>query len=68
MCLFQYRTFQRLNNHGFTYVRERQNILQKWYNDISTCHYLPMLEHYKINFDYEMYIDILRSKLRNILS
>ena len=42
--------------------------LQKWYNDINTCHYLPMLKHYKINFGYEMYLDILPPKLRNILT
>ena len=75
-----------LNNHGFTYVWERQHVLdlkdfhflfkkrvideclQKWYNDMNTCHYLPMLKHYKINFGYEMYLDILPPKLRNILT
>ena len=35
--------------------------LQKWYNDKNTCHYIPMLK-YKIN-GYEMYVDILPSKL-----
>ena len=32
------------------------------------CHYLPMLKHYKIKFGYEMYLDILPSKLENILT
>ena len=32
------------------------------------CNYLPMLKDYKINFGYEMYLDILPSKLRNILT
>ena len=32
------------------------------------CNYLPMLKYYKINFCYEMYLDTLLSKLRNILT
>ena len=73
-----------LNNHGFTYVCERQHVLdlkdfhfmfkkrvidgflQKWFNDMNKCHYLPMLKHYKIKFGYEMYLDILPSKLRGM--
>ena len=27
------------------------------------CSYIPILKHYKINFGYEMYLDILPSKL-----
>ena len=34
----------------------------------SMCNYLSMLEHNEINFDYEMYLDSLHSKLRNILT
>ena len=36
--------------------------LQKWYNDMNICHYLPMLKRYKVNFGYEIYLDILPSK------
>ena len=32
------------------------------------CNYLPMLKYYKINFGYEIYLDTLPSKLRNILT
>ena len=39
--------------------------LQKWYNDMNMCNYLPMLKYYKINFGYEMYLDTLPSILRN---
>ena len=42
--------------------------LQKWYNDMNMCNYLPMLKHCKINFDYAMYFHILSSKLRYILT
>ena len=42
--------------------------LQKWYNDMNMCNYLPMLKYYKINFGYETYLDTLPSKLRNILT
>ena len=42
--------------------------LQKWYNDMNMCNYLPMLKYYKINFGYEVYLDTLPSKLRNILT
>ena len=44
------------------------DFLQKWYYDMDMCYYLPMLKHYKINFGYEMYLDILPLKLRNILT
>ena len=33
--------------------------LQKWYNEINMCNYLPMLKYCKINFGYEMYLDTL---------
>ena len=42
--------------------------LQKWSIDMNMCNYIPMLKHCKINFGYEMYLDILPSKLRNILT
>ena len=42
--------------------------LQKRYNDMNMCNYLPMLKYYKINFGYEMYLVTLPSKLRNILT
>ena len=69
-----------LNGHGFTYIWDRQHVLdlknfhlmfkkrviydflQKWYNDINMCNYLPMLKYYKINFGYEMYLDTLPSR------
>ena len=35
---------------------------------MNMCNNLPMLKHYKINFGYEIYLDILPSKLRNILT
>ena len=25
-------------------------LLQKWYNDMNMCNYLPMFKHFKINF------------------
>ena len=34
---------------------------------MNMCNYLSMLKHYKINFGYEMYLDILPYKLRNVL-
>ena len=73
-----------LNSHGFTYIWDRQHVLdlknfhlmckkrvideflQKWYNDMNMCNYLPMLKYYMINFGYEMYLDTLPSKLRII--
>ena len=42
--------------------------LQEWYNDMKMCNYLPMLKYHKISFGYEMYLDTLPSKLRNILT
>ena len=33
--------------------------LQKWYNDINMCNCLLNLKHYKINFGYKMYLDIV---------
>ena len=35
---------------------------------MNMCHYLPMLKHYKIDFGYEIYLDILPPKLRYILT
>ena len=35
---------------------------------MNMCNYPPMLKYYEINLGYEMYLDILSSKLRNILT
>ena len=35
---------------------------------MNMSNYLPILEHYKINVGYEMYLDVLPTKLRNILT
>ena len=56
------------NVHLMFKKRLIDEFLQKWYNDMNMCNYLPMLKYYKINFGYEMYLDTLPSKLRNILT
>ena len=56
------------NFHLMFKKRVIDEFLQKLYNDMNMCNYLPMLKYYKINFGYEMYLDTLPSKLRNILT